>query len=40
MAVVGAPATMNAASILPSFRLSALSPKLWYTAEMSDSLRS
>ena len=35
MAVVGAPATMNAASILPSFRESAESPKLWYVGVMS-----
>ena len=33
-ALVGAPATIKAASILPSFRLSVLSPKLWYTGLM------
>ena len=39
MAAVGAPATMKAASILPSFRASVLSAKLWYWGLMSFSVR-
>ena len=39
IAGVGAPATMKAASILPSFSASAESAKLWYCALMSVSAR-